>query len=77
MKKRTRIKITSLKLFNPTPPAPEYSLESSRVEKMAENYDLAIVTIGREAGENLDRNREDFALTAHELQLIESSTHRK
>jgi len=59
-------------LFNPTPPAPEMAVDPELIKDHAEKFDIAIVTLGRVSGENLDRERDDFSLTRQERTLIEA-----
>jgi beta-glucosidase len=58
--------------MNPTPPAPEYMPELDMVNKKAAEDDIALITIGRNAGEGKDRKVEnDFNLSDAERTLIE------
>ena len=57
--------------MNPTPPAPEFSVDNNLVEKKATESDIALITIGRNAGEGADRKVEnDFNLSDAEKMLI-------
>jgi beta-glucosidase len=57
--------------LNPTPPIPEYEIERKLVDKKAAESDIAIITIGRNAGEGGDRKLDnDFYLNNVEKQLI-------
>jgi beta-glucosidase len=62
-------------LMNPTPLAPEYTLDKSSVEQKAAASDIAIVYVGRNAGEGNDRKIEgDYELTAQEKEMITNIT---
>jgi beta-glucosidase len=57
--------------INPTPPTPEYSLPKEMIEKKANAADLAVLVIGRNAGEGRDRKQEnDYDLSAGELETL-------
>lgn len=57
--------------MNPTPYAPELTVDINMIKNKAETSDVAIVTIGRNAGESADRNVDnDFKLKESELKLI-------
>ncbi|MBN8837637.1 MAG: glycoside hydrolase family 3 C-terminal domain-containing protein [Sphingobacteriia bacterium] len=59
--------------FDVIPPIPEYSLTASTVQQQAASSDIAIITIGRNAGEGSDRKVEnDFNLSAAEQELIKT-----
>jgi beta-glucosidase len=59
--------------FAPKPPIPEMPVSSDVVEKMADDGDLAIITIGRNSGEFADRKIEgDFNLSSVEKELIQT-----
>lgn len=59
--------------MNPTPPAPEYTLDPGTIGKKAAATDMAIIAIGRNAGEGKDRKLEgDYELTDVELALIKN-----
>ncbi|HEY1870807.1 MAG TPA: glycoside hydrolase family 3 protein, partial [Chitinophagaceae bacterium] len=45
--------------MNPTPPAPEFTVNKDLLDKKAGEADVAIYTIGRNAGEGRDRKLED------------------
>lgn len=58
---------------NPTPSAPEFTVDKSLLTKKANESDVAIVTIGRNAGEGRDRKVEnDFNLSTAEQDLIKN-----
>lgn len=60
---------------NPTPPIPEYAVAKKWIDKKAVSTDLAIIAIGRNAGEQRDRGLEgDFLLTSIEKDLIKNVT---
>jgi beta-glucosidase len=57
--------------MNPTPYAPELTIENNVISNKAATTDVAIITIGRNAGEGADRNVDnDFKLKESELKLI-------
>ena len=59
--------------MKPTPPAPEYALDKGMIGKKAAATDIAIIAIGRNAGEGKDRKVEgDYELTDAELALIKN-----
>ncbi len=59
--------------FNPTPPVPEYVLTSENINQTESSADIALITIGRNAGEGSDRKKEnDFDLTDVEKTLIKN-----
>ena len=59
--------------MNPTPPAPEFSVDNGRVDRKAAESDIALITIGRNAGEGADRKVEnDFNLSDAEKGLIKN-----
>ena len=59
--------------MNPTPPAPEYAVDQSLVTAKAAASDIAIIAIGRNAGEGKDRKLEnDFNLSDAEQALIQN-----
>ena len=56
---------------NPTPPAPEYAITREAIASKASVSDVAIVAIGRNAGEGRDRAVDaDYELTGTEKNLI-------
>ncbi|HET6994836.1 MAG TPA: glycoside hydrolase family 3 C-terminal domain-containing protein [Chitinophagaceae bacterium] len=59
--------------MNPTPSAPEFTVDKELVAKKASEDDIALITIGRNAGEGRDRKVEnDFNLSATEQELIKN-----
>ena len=57
--------------FNPTPRIPEMAIDINLFAAKAKSDDIAIITIGRNAGEGSDRNVEnDFNLKQSEIDLI-------
>ena len=59
--------------MNPTPPAPEFEVSKDILNKKAQEADVAIYTIGRNAGEGRDRKLEnDYYLADSEKQLIKN-----
>jgi beta-glucosidase len=59
--------------MNPTPPAPEFIVDKALVAKKASEDDIALITIGRNAGEGRDRKVEnDFNLSAAEQELVKN-----
>ncbi len=59
--------------MNPTPPAPEYGLDKGMAVQKASATDMAIVAIGRNAGEGRDRKIEDdYELTNTEKDMIKA-----
>jgi beta-glucosidase len=62
-------------IMNPTPYAPEYSFDKNAIVQKAAASDVAIVYIGRNAGEGNDRKvADDYELTAQETELINNSS---
>ncbi len=51
---------------------PELSLDKTLIEKQVKNSDVAVITIGRNAGEGGDRTVSDFSLTDTEKLLIKN-----
>ena len=61
--------------MNPTPPAPEYAMDNSIVTAKAASADVAVIAIGRNAGEGKDRKIEnDFNLSDTEQAMIQNVT---
>jgi beta-glucosidase len=61
--------------MNPTPPAPEYTIDNSIITAKAVSADVAVIAIGRNAGEGKDRKVEnDFNLSDAEQALIQNVT---
>ncbi|MFT4203827.1 MAG: glycoside hydrolase family 3 C-terminal domain-containing protein [Chitinophagaceae bacterium] len=60
--------------LNPTPPIPEAAVDGSTIGKIVSSNDIAVITIGRNAGEGRDRSKEegDFRLTQDESNLIKN-----
>jgi beta-glucosidase len=59
--------------MNPTPSAPEFTVDKELVAKKANEDDIALITIGRNAGEGRDRKVEnDFNLSAAEQELVKN-----
>ena len=59
--------------MNPTPPVPEYLMDNNLINKKAAETDIAIIAIGRNAGEGRDRKLEDdFNLSDTEQTLIKN-----
>ena len=57
--------------MNPTPYAPELTIDQNVFNNKAAAADIAIITIGRNAGEGADRKIEnDFNLKESEIKLI-------
>lgn len=57
--------------MNPTPYAPELTVDNNLFNSKAVTADIAIITIGRNAGEGADRNvANDFNLKESEIKLI-------
>jgi len=58
-------------ILNPPPPPAEMAPPSDRISQIAQKEDIAILTIGRNAGEGKDRQLEnDYYLSAAEKDLI-------
>jgi len=58
-------------IMNPTPMAPEYAWDSEPIRQKAATSDIAIICIGRNAGEGNDRKiTNDYELTALEKDMI-------
>ncbi|MGE5107405.1 MAG: glycoside hydrolase family 3 C-terminal domain-containing protein [Sphingobacteriales bacterium] len=60
-------------IFNPNPATPEMTMDAALINKKAKETDIAIITLGRRAGEGRDRNIEnDFYLAPAEAELLEN-----
>jgi len=60
-------------ILNPPPPPAEMDLGTDRIDRTAHEDDLAIVTIGRNAGEGKDRKEEgDYYLSAKEKEMLKT-----
>ncbi len=60
---------------NPTPPAPEFVIDDNTINAKAAGTDVAIISIGRNAGEGRDRKVDnDFNLSNEEQTLITNVT---
>ena len=58
-------------IMNPTPFAPEYKVDGGSAAQKADASDMAIVYIGRNAGEGNDRKTEDdYELTSQEKDMV-------
>jgi len=58
-------------MANPTPPAPEYQPGEAIITSKADSLDMAIIYIGRNAGESRDRKvADDYELTSAEKDMI-------
>lgn len=59
--------------MNPTPPAPEFTVTDEMIAQKANEDGVALITIGRNAGEGADRKVEnDFNLKEGEVKLIDA-----
>lgn len=57
--------------MNPSPPIPEYAIDESLIKTKAASDDIAIISIGRNAGEGRDRKTaNDYELTDTEMLVI-------
>jgi len=62
-------------IMNPTPFAPEYTVDGGSAAQKADASDIAIVYIGRNAGEGNDRKMDgDYELTSQETAMITQVT---
>jgi beta-glucosidase len=70
--KRKRPKKSPMEeLMSPTVPIPEMTVSKEDIKKAAGNSDMAIIAIGRNAGEGNDRKeKDDYLLTEKEITLI-------
>ncbi len=57
-------------MFLPTPRPEELTFQAAELAKHADDADVAIVTIGRNSGEFLDRKTDDFTLSAANRKLL-------
>jgi beta-glucosidase len=58
-------------LMNPTPLAPEYAWDKNSIAQKAASSDIAVICIGRNAGEGNDRKvADDYELTSLEKDMI-------
>ncbi|VDG81806.1 glycosyl hydrolase family protein [Capnocytophaga ochracea] len=63
-----------LTIVEPIIPVEEYPLPEAQIQQMAHNCDVAIITIGRIAGEGYDRSLEaDYVLNDKELALVKAT----
>ncbi len=58
--------------FFPRPPIPELAVGPGRAAQLARVADVAVITLGRNSGEMIDRELEDFSLSETERALIEN-----
>ncbi len=59
--------------MNPTPPVPEFAFDNGLLSKKAAEADIALITLGRNAGEGADRKVENnFDLSEAENTLIKN-----
>jgi beta-glucosidase len=64
-----------MELMNPTPYAPEYSVEKKAIDEKSAHSDVAIFYIGRNAGEGNDRKvTDDYDLTNLESEMLANIT---
>lgn len=63
-----------LTAFLPTPRPTEMSVSSELMTQLVAKNDIALITIGRNSGEFIDRSLADFSLSASELALIRQTT---
>ena len=58
-------------IMTPTPPASEYTVSKDSIIATTSTADIAIVYIGRNAGEGIDRKvADDYELTVHEKEML-------
>lgn len=58
--------------MNPTPRITELTVTESLIQQKAAEADIALITLGRNAGEGSDRKEDNFNLTAAEQELIKT-----
>ena len=64
-----------MEMMNPTPMAPEYTFDKNSVDQKAAAADVAILYIGRNAGEGNDRKvAGDYELTDQEKEMLSNVT---
>jgi len=64
-----------MEMMNPTPMAPEYTFDKNSVDEKAAAADVAILYIGRNAGEGNDRKvAGDYELTDQEKEMLSNVT---
>lgn len=68
--KRNRPKDGRYSMFLPTPRPAEMTFTASELARHADDADVAIVTIGRNSGEFLDRTTDDFVLSDSNRKLL-------
>ena len=68
-------KSTLEEIMHPSPIAPEYSLSKNTIDEEVSGSDIAVIYIGRNAGEGTDRKvADDYELTKLENELIDNVT---
>lgn len=60
--------------FLPTPLPDEMTVDPKEIARQAEEMDMALITIGRQSGEFLDRTSSDFTLSSANKKLISDVT---
>ena len=69
----SRKKTLMQEFLNPSPPIPEMVIDKALIERKAKEQDIAIISLGRNAGEGRDRTvTEDYQLTNEESALIKN-----
>lgn len=71
---KNRPKDGQYSMFLPVPPADEMTFSQQELNSHAQDADVAIITIGRNSGEFLDRTTEDFNLSKANMQLLSDVT---
>lgn len=61
--------------FLAVPLPPERTFGTTEIERQADDNDIAIVTLGRQSGEFLDRSLTDFNLSSEEYRLLSEVCH--